>query len=132
MLTFQTFALSFGLTILFEFIVAGAFGTVLFDKNHTLHPARIALIFLVNLLTNPIAVLMNGLMRMWFPGAGAYGYLWQLVIEALVIITEWLIYRSFRDGRYCGIRRPFLASLLMNGFSYGLGIAVNYFLRRII
>ena len=75
---------------------------------------------LVNLLTNPPAVLVCWLGRLWMP-PGLQLYL-QLAVEALVVAVEGGVYGSF--GRKPGwkIKRPMLFALAANGTSWLLGL----------
>ena len=85
------------------------------------HGARILLLtVLVNLLTNPPAVLVCWLGRLWMP-PGLQLCL-QLAVEALVVAVEGGVYGSF--GRKPGwkIKRPMLFALAANGTSWLLGL----------
>ncbi|MBQ0042844.1 MAG: hypothetical protein KBS85_05955 [Lachnospiraceae bacterium] len=86
------------------------------------HLLRIILILLVNVLTNPVAVYINALCRIYFE-SGLW-IIWQLVIELFVVVIEGVIYRSFK-GDVFGIKRPFIMSLILNVASYGLGLLIN-------
>lgn len=78
------------------------------------------LVVLVNLLTNPPAVLCNWLCSLYLPGYRALPV--QLVIEAAVVATEALIYHIFAADRRWTIRRPGRLSLVCNGCSWLLGL----------
>ena len=67
------------------------------------------LVFLVNLLTNPAAVLASTLMR--------DGFLAQIFIETVVILVEGWYYETY--GR--SSRRPYLCAAVCNLFSYFIG-----------
>lgn len=100
-MTVSVFAVSLGLTLLFEVPVACAWGL------RSRHDVCVAV--LVNVLTNPVVVLLNALH-------------WPvLLLEAAAVAAEALCYRS------CGknVRRPWLLALLANSFSYGMGLALN-------
>ena len=94
------------------------------------------LVGLVNVLTNPPAVLLNLLARSTGKGflrlQGADGRFWpvnlwaQIVIEAAVLLTEWLIYRSFAKDAVWKIRRPFRLAAVTNACSYLGGLLINY------
>ena len=76
------------------------------------------LVVLVNLLTNPLAVLGYALLRNVLP--------WpllriQLPIELMVFVLEALLY--LRLSRT--IRRPLLFALCINLVSYGLGLVIG-------
>ena len=102
------FAVSLGLTLLLEVPVAYCWGL------RSRHDLTVAV--LVNVLTNPAVVLLNGLLS-------AAGPWWavQLPLEAAAIAVEGFCYR------HCGenIRRPYLLSLCANCISYGAGLALN-------
>ena len=100
-MSFSTFAISLGLTLLLELPVVYLWGV---RKRRDLMVA-----VLVNVLTNPAVVLLHGL------GCPA------LPLEIAAIAAEALCYRA------CGeeIRRPYLLSLCANVFSYGMGLVLN-------
>lgn len=101
------FALSLGLTLLLEVPVAYCWGL------RSRHDLTVAV--LVNVLTNPAVVLLNGLL------SAAPWWAVQLPLEAAAIAVEAFCYR------HCGkdIRRPCLLSLCANCVSYGAGLALN-------
>ena len=92
-------AVSLLLTLLLEFPAAWCFGL----RNRR----RIAVFLLVNLLTNPAAVLLH------FVGIP------QIPIELGVVLTEWLIYRQFE------VKKPLALSLWANLLSWGLGLVIG-------
>ena len=74
---------------------------------------------LVNVLTNPAAVLICWLGRMYLP-------LWlkwplELAVETLVVAVEGYVYFSFREKPLWRIERPLLLSAWANGCSWLLG-----------
>lgn len=82
--------------------------------------ARILLLsVLVNILTNPAAVFICWLGRMYLP-------LWlkwplELAVETLVVAVEGYVYFSFREKPLWRIERPLLLSAWANGCSWLLG-----------
>jgi len=100
----DSFLVSLGLTLLLEGIVVLAWG---------LRRRDLILFVLVNVLTNPPAVLLHAL----FPGV-------TLAIEAAVVAVEGSCYARLGDS----IRRPWLLALIANGFSFSMGLLVNVFL----
>lgn len=102
-MTLLQFGLSLALTLVFEGIMALIWG---------LRKKDLLLLALVNLLTNPAAVLLHALFPGWVATAA---------LEAGVVVVEGVLYR--RLG-YC-VRRPWLFSLCANGFSFCMGAAVN-------
>ena len=101
------FAVSLGLTLLLELPVAYYWGL---RSSHDLTVA-----VLVNVLTNPAVVLLNGLL------SATPWWAVQLPLEAAAIAVEGFCYR------HCGenIRRPYLLSLCANCISYGAGLVLN-------
>lgn len=105
MLTFTVFAVSLGLTLLFESLFALGWG--LRGKREFL------ILFLVNLLTNPLVVCLY----LSFPIARKL----VLLLELGAVLAEWLCYRACSEQ----LKRPFLFALFANAFSYGLGCIIN-------
>ena len=101
------FAVSLGLTLLLELPVAYYWGL------RSRHDLTVAV--LVNVLTNPAVVLLNGLL----PATPWWAV--QLPLEAATITVEGFCYR------HCGenICRPYLLSLCANCISYGAGLVLN-------
>ena len=101
------FAVSLGLTLLLEVPVAYCWGL------RSRHDLTVAV--LVNVLTNPAVVLLNGLL------SAAPWWAVQLPLEAAAIAVEGFCYH------HCGedVRRPYLLSLCANCISYGAGLALN-------
>ena len=99
------FFLSLLLTLIFELLVAVVFG---------LKGKDLLLVLLVNILTNPAAVLfsiMTGNRRVV-----------QLFIEAVVILTEGWYYKKYSSK----IKSGFAFSVIANIISYGLGLVLNH------
>ena len=101
------FAVSLGLTLLLELPVAYYWGL------RSRHDLTVAV--LVNVLTNPAVVLLNGLL------SATPWWAVQLPLEAAAIAVEGFCYR------HCGenICRPYLLSLCANCVSYGAGLVLN-------
>lgn len=99
-----TFGVSLGLTLLIEL----GFALLCRKRGRALLLAA-----LVNILTNPLAVLA---VRVW--GAP----LW--LAEGLVVLTEGFIYGKSRED----FPRPYLFSLCANALSFGLGLLLHLFL----
>lgn len=72
------------------------------------------LVFMVNLFTNPLVVLLYYLL----PGRRIPVV---FLLEAFVVLAEAYYYKSYGEK----IRRPFAFSLLANMVSYGSGLALN-------
>ena len=104
-MTFPVFAVSLGLTLLFESVFALCWG--LRGKR------EFFILFLANLLTNPVVVCLY----YSFPPAQKL----VLLLELAAVLTEWLCYRTCSEK----LKRPFLFALFANAFSYGLGCIIN-------
>lgn len=77
------------------------------------------LILLVNILTNPLAVLLHWLCNLYLPNLADQKL--QLGIELLVILTEALIYASFSEKKDWKIPHPILFSIIANICSWSIG-----------
>ncbi len=90
-------------------------GTVLGSKRHLA-----LLVALVNLLTNPPAVLICWLGRMYLPLFLTIPV--QLLVELAVVAVEAWIYRSFMEKPGWQTGRPVLLSVVANVCSWTVGI----------
>lgn len=108
----RMFGTSLALTLAIELAVAYLLG-VRAGKG-------IRLVALVNLLTNPPAVLCNWLCGLYLPGYRKLEV--QLVIETAVVVTEAFVYCRFAADEQRRIKRPVLLSLAANGCSWLLGL----------
>lgn len=115
----EMFLVSLLFTLIIEFIVTWLFG---------LRTGKaMLLVLLVNVLTNPLAVMINWLCGVYLPeivGAGIGKLILQPVIECAVVFGEALIYRSFRR-ELPQIKQPFLLSFLANATSWLCGVILN-------
>jgi hypothetical protein len=75
------------------------------------------LVFLVNVLTNPLAVYLDFLLRYQMPSV----VLWICLLEFAVWLTEACVYRKCLTGGH----NPYLFSLLLNTASYFGGTLLN-------
>lgn len=108
----RMFGISLALTMVTELAVAFFFG---------LRTGKgVLLTVLVNVFTNPPAVLCNWLCRLYLTDYRRIPV--QLVIESAVIIVEALIYYNFAKDERWQIKRPVLLSLTANGCSWLLGL----------
>ncbi len=73
----------------------------------------------VNLMTNPLLV-STGFCIMLFKGRTAY-LIFLAAAEAAVVLAEGLVYKKVLKEE----RSPFLLSLILNLFSFGLGELLN-------
>lgn len=87
-----------------------------------LNTRTVLLATLVNILTNPPAVLLCWLGRMYLPSALHFPV--QIAVEAIVVATEAYVYCSFAVKPEWGIKRPVLLSCATNGCSWLLGMIV--------
>lgn len=99
------FILSLLLTIIIEVAVAFAF---------RIKGKDLLLVILVNVLTNPVAVLLSVL-------TGDKKCV-QLLIELVVIFTEGCYYKKYSAK----LKHGLLFSATANGISYSLGILINH------
>lgn len=104
-----TFAISLGLTLILEWIIA---------LLCRLRGRDYLLLVLVNILTNPAVVYLNMVFSAAFPNGGD---LWQIPLELAAVAVEALCYRKFARS----IHRPWMFSLVANGFSYGCGLLLE-------
>lgn len=85
------------------------------------HPGRIlALVMLVNLLTNPAAVLLCWLGKVYLPTLLAWPV--QLAVEAGVVAVEAYVYRCFAGKEGWRIGRPVALAVTANLCSWLLGV----------
>lgn len=109
----KMFGISLLLTIVVEGIVAVIFGV---------RRARsFILVLLVNILTNPAAVLVNWLLGVFVPGYG--GLAWQIPIEVIVVVIEAIIYYNFSKDEEIDIKKPVLLAVCANLVSWLLAAA---------
>lgn len=101
----EMFGISLGLTLLLELTVCYFWGM----RTGSL----ILLVILVNILTNPAAVLLNWL------GVS------QIPIEVAVFAVEAWIYHHFSRDESWHIPHPMVLSAVANGISWGCGIIIG-------
>lgn len=102
-MTLIDFLLPLVLTIAFEGVIALVWGLRRWD---------LLLFMLVNVLTNPAAVLLHALFPGWAVTAA---------LELGIVAVEGLCY----DRLGYAVRRPWLFSLCANAFSFCLGLVVD-------
>ena len=105
----KMFGISLLLTLVLEWLAAFVWG--IWGKKAFL------LVTLVNIVTNPAAVLTYWLYGIYLGRALSAV---QLVIEIVVVTVEALIYRSFAKEESFGIKRPVWFAILANGLSWGI------------
>lgn len=79
---------------------------------------NLLIVLLVNILTNPVAVLVYWLYQVY---AGAHSLPVQVIIELTVIIVEAYIYRRFAEDDRFRIPRPIGLAIVANVLSWGIG-----------
>lgn len=108
----RMFGISLMLTLAIELAIAFLFG-MRTGKG-------MLLVVLVNVFTNPPAVLCNWICRLYLPDYHRVPL--QLVIEAVVIAVEALIYCGFAKEERWQIRKPVLLAITANGCSWLIGL----------
>ena len=108
----RMFGVSLMLTLVTELAIAFVFG-LRTGKN-------MLLVVLVNVLTNPPAVLCNWLCRMYLPDYHRISV--QLAIETVVVIVEAFVYCLYARDERRQIRRPVLLAFAATGCSWLLGL----------
>lgn len=81
---------------------------------------RLLLVLLVNLLTNPPAVLVCWLGRLYLPGFLRWAL--QIGVEILVVAAEAFVYRSFGEREQWRMERPVIFAVSANACSWLLGV----------
>lgn len=110
----KMFGISLLLTLLLEWLAAFVWG--LRGKKAFL------LVTLVNIATNPVAVLTYWLYGMY---CGKALFMVQIGIELVVVIVEALLYKSFAKKESFGIKRPVWFAVFANGLSWGIVFLSN-------
>lgn len=103
------FALSLGLTLVLELLVAGAC---------RLRGRDYLLVILCNILTNPAVVYLDMVCAALIPNGRD---LWQIPLELAAIAVEAVCYARFARS----IRRPWMFALVANLFSYSCGLLLQ-------
>lgn len=107
------FSISLGLTLAIEVPLSLLFGV---------RKKGLICVILVNVLTNPAVVFLLLLVRTF--GTAELYYVWKIGLELAVIVTEFLIYRAFREE--LPVKKPLLMSVALNLCSYGIGLGIRF------
>ena len=91
-------------------------------RSRRLKVGMVTMTMLVNILTNPPAVLLCWLGRMYLPSELHFTV--QIGVEAAVVAVEAYVYCCFAGKPGWGIKRPVLFSCAANGCSWLLGMIV--------
>lgn len=102
----EMFAVSLALTLILELSIG-------FRFNYR-SKKLLALVVLVNVLTNPAAVLLH-----WLG-------LPQVPIELAVVFTEACIYLWFSKDESWSVPQPVWFAVVANGFSWGIGALIQW------
>ena len=108
----------FGFSLLFTLLLEWFFAFVWGVRGKR----TFCLVTLVNIATNPAAVLSYWLYGIYF---GKSLPVAQVCIEIAVITVEALIYRSFAREESVKLKRPVLFAVLANGLSWGIIFLCN-------
>ena len=121
----EMFAVSLLLTIVTELAVVNVLLWLPerhLKRSRRLKVGMVTMTMLVNMLTNPPAVLLCWLGRMYLPSALHFPV--QIGVEAAVVAVEAYVYCCFAGKPGWGIKRPVLLSCAANGCSWLLGMIV--------
>lgn len=113
MTTLIDLVVSLVLTLAIELIVALCF---------KVRGKGLILVLLVNIITNPMAVLLARYADLY---CGEAADILKIVIETAVLICECRIYMSFAEDSRMHISKPLALSAVSNILSYCLGLIAN-------
>lgn len=115
------FGFSLGLTVVIE--LAAAFLYLCFASrgafSRSWNGSMVLLLLLVNLLTNPPAVLLCWLGSLYLPVFTRLPL--ETAVEALVILVEGAVFRSFAEKPQWQIPGPFILAAVINISSWLIG-----------
>lgn len=121
----EMFGISLVLTLIVELAVVFLVSRVRFPLFGQRQGKGIALVVLVNVLTNPPAVLLCFLGRLYMPYFPEL--LVQLAVEIMVVAVEACIYCSFAKEPQWQIDRPILLAVMANLCSWLFGRMMHLF-----
>ena len=105
--------ISLALTLVFE----SGFFLIISKRNKK----DLLLLIMVNVLTNPIVVLLYWLAALY---TNWNGTLIKIPLEIFAVLTEWFYYRKYGQD----FKRPFFFSLAANAFSFTAGLLLQLLL----
>ena len=109
-----TLVVSLALTLMAELLVAWVLGI----RTR----GDLGVVAAVNAVTNPLVVFCACLTSFFWSPQSLVHQGTELLAEVMAVIAEALLYRRFLAKRKPG---PWMLSLLLNGASYGLGLALS-------
>lgn len=118
----EMFLISLILTIAIELVVIWLFSRISRSMSFIHKKQGIFLVVLVNVLTNPPAVLICWIAGMYLGNVPAM--IVQILTEAAVVVVEAWIYHIFAKEKQCDIRNPVVLSGAANICSWLCGIAL--------
>ena len=107
----------FGVSLLWTLLVEGLIGFAWGFRRKK----YFLLIFLVNVVTNPVAVLSYWMYRVYWAGPSMAV---QIAIEVIVVLTEAWIYSTFSKEDEWNIPHPVLLAVIANAVSWGSGLLI--------
>ncbi len=111
----EMFGVSLLLTLVIELTIAGLF-RISFGKE-------LLVVILVNVLTNPVVVLLCWLWGIYLPQMNRFWI--EIPLEVLVVWYEYRIYKSMRESGWC-CEKPLRFSLAANGASWIMGVLIAW------
>lgn len=118
----EMFLISLILTIAIELVVIWLFSRISRSMSFIHKKQGIFLVVLVNVLTNPLAVLICWLAGLYL--GNVLAMIVQLLTEAAVVVVEAWIYHIFAKEKQWEIRNPVVLSCAANICSWLFGIAL--------
>ena len=118
----EMFLVSLILTIAIEFVVIWLLSRINRSMSFIRKKQGVFLVVLVNVLTNPPAVLICWLASLYM--GNALAMIVQILTEAAVVVVEAWIYYIFAKEKQWDIRNPVILSCVANICSWLCGIAL--------
>ena len=118
----EMFLISLILTITIELIVIWLFSRISRSTSFIHKKQGVFLVVLVNVLTNPPAVLICWIASLYLTNVPAM--IVQLLTEAVVVVVEAWVYHIFAKEKQWEIRNPVMLSCVANICSWLCGIAL--------